>query len=86
MTSLLKIEWLLIGLGIGIALGEQDLFIFLFGMSILIAGFGLEFYNEHERHKEMYKDFDKKYNIELKQRKYKTKKFIKSNKLKRVTK
>jgi len=58
--SLIKLEWLLIGLGIGITLGESDLFIFLFGMSILIIGFGLEFYNEHQRHKEMFKELKPK--------------------------
>ena len=60
MTSLLKLEWLLIGVGIGISLGEEDLFIFLFGMSILMIGFGLEFYNEHKRHKEMFNELNPK--------------------------
>lgn len=75
--ELLKLEWFLIGIGIGITLGEKDLFIFLFGMSILIAGFGLSFYNENERYKKIYEDLDNQ---------HKTKKFIKRDKLKIVTK
>ena len=60
MTSLIKLEWLLIGLGMGITLGEEDLVIFLFGMALLIIGFALEFYNENQRHKEMFKELNPK--------------------------
>jgi hypothetical protein len=60
MTSLIKLEWFLIGIGMGITLGEQDLVIFLFGMILLMVGFGLEFYNEEQRHKQIKEDIMKR--------------------------
>jgi hypothetical protein len=66
MTSLIKLEWLFIGLGMGITLGEEDLVIFLFGMGLLISGFGLEFYNENQRHKQIQEDFNKQYKTKSK--------------------
>jgi hypothetical protein len=66
MTSLIKLEWFLIGIGMGITLGEQDLVIFLFGMILLMVGFGLELYNEEQRHKQIQEDFNKQYKTKSK--------------------
>ena len=50
-TSLNSLAWLLIGLGIGITLGEKETFIILIGICLLVIGFILNFIDEKGRRK-----------------------------------
>jgi general stress protein CsbA len=48
-TSLNSLAWLLIGLGIGITLGEKESYIILIGICSLVIGFILNFINERKK-------------------------------------
>jgi hypothetical protein len=50
-TSLNSLSWLLIGLGIGITLGEKETYIILVGICSLVTGFVFHFIDERGRRK-----------------------------------
>jgi len=53
MHSRNNLAWLLIGMGIGLCLGERDTYILIFVIVMLIVGFLINYYNEKEEWKQI---------------------------------
>jgi hypothetical protein len=47
--SLENLGWLLIGAGIGVTLGEENIYIIIFGMIILLTGFAINYQEDKKR-------------------------------------
>ena len=46
MMGIKNVGWLLIGIGLGITLSKEEIWLILFGISLLITGVGLIFFDD----------------------------------------
>jgi len=51
-----SLSWLLIGMGLGLAVGEKELYIFISGIVLICTGFVIHLISEKERRKEWIKN------------------------------